>query len=100
MDSPYTHRLEKIEAVLNALLPETLAFPWVSTNFPALPGTVPPALVKSLTCIEAWDAPLELKNGVYRLWGSICGGCTWGRLWIISWHRDYASLSLYTERAE
>ncbi|GHV27930.1 polyprenyl synthetase [Spirochaetia bacterium] len=175
MDSPYTHRLEKIEAVLNARLPETPALPWVSANFPGLPRRVPPDLVKSLTlpgwdllsrggkrwrpllaalvceslgggdgalalvplvelphnaslihddiednsderrgapaahilygtdtainagsflyflsltCIEAWDAPPELKNGVYRLWGEHMRRLHLGQAMDISWHRD------------
>ncbi|GHV76393.1 polyprenyl synthetase [Spirochaetia bacterium] len=179
MDPQYTRRLEKIEAVLNAQLPETPAPPWVHTNFPGLPGTVPPALVKSLTlpgwdliarggkrwrpllttliceslgggdgalplvplvelphnaslihddiednsderrgkpaahilygtdtainagtflyflpltCIEAWDAPLELKNGVYRLWGEHMRRLHLGQAMDISWHRDHRSL--------
>ncbi|GHU62001.1 polyprenyl synthetase [Spirochaetia bacterium] len=179
MDSPYTHRLEKIEAVLNVQLPETPTLPWVRANFPDIPGTVPPDLVKSLTlpgwdlisrggkrwrpllsvliceslgggdgalplvplvelphnaslihddiednsderrgkpaahirygtdtainagcflyflpltCIEAWDAPLGLKNRVYRLWGEHMRRLHLGQAMDISWHRDHASL--------
>jgi octaprenyl-diphosphate synthase len=175
MDSPYTRRLEKIEAVLNAQLPEAPALPWVRVHFPGLPGTVPPELVKSLTlpgwdllsrggkrwrpllttliceslgggdgalplvplvelphnaslihddiednsderrgkpavhilygtdtainagsflyflpltCIDAWDAPPELKNGVYRLWGEHMRRLHLGQAMDISWHRD------------
>ncbi|GHV73508.1 polyprenyl synthetase [Spirochaetia bacterium] len=179
MDSPYARRLEKIEAVLNAQLPEIPDRAWVTGNFPALPGAVPPELVKSLTlpgwdliarggkrwrpllttlvceslggddgalalvplvelphnaslihddiednsderrgkpaahilygtdtainagsflyflpltCIEAWDAPPELKNGVYRLWGEHMRRLHLGQAMDISWHRDHASL--------
>ncbi|MDR2738596.1 MAG: polyprenyl synthetase family protein [Treponema sp.] len=179
MDSPYTHRLAKIEAVLNAQLPENPDFPWVSGNFPALPDAVSLRLVKSLTlpgwdlisrggkrwrpllatlicerlgggdgalalvplvelphnaslihddiedssderrgkpaahilygtdtainagcflyflpltCVEAWDAPLELKNAVYRLWGEYMRRLHLGQAMDIGWHRDYASL--------
>jgi octaprenyl-diphosphate synthase len=179
MDSPYTRRLEKIEAVLNAQLPETPALPWVRAHFPNLPGTVPPELVRSLTLpgwdliarggkrwrpllttliceslgggdgalalvplvelphnaslihddiednsderrgapaahilygtdtainagcflyflpltgIETWDAPLELKNGVYRLWGEHMRRLHLGQAMDISWHRDHSSL--------
>ncbi|MFP3041531.1 polyprenyl synthetase family protein [Treponema primitia] len=179
MDPQYTHRLAKIEAVLNAQLPENPDLPWVSGNFPALPGAVSPSLVKSLTlpgwdlvsrggkrwrpllttliceslgggdgalalvplvelphnaslihddiedssderrgkpaahilygtdtainagcflyflpltCIEAWDAPLELKNAVYRLWGEHMRRLHLGQAMDISWHRDHGSL--------
>ncbi|GHV79721.1 polyprenyl synthetase [Spirochaetia bacterium] len=184
MDSPYTRRLEKIEAVLNAQLPENPDRAWVTGNFPALPGAVPPELVKSLTlpgwdliarggkrwrpllatlvceslgggdgalalvplvelphnaslihddiednsderrgkpaahilygtdtainagsflyflpltCIEAWDAPLELKNRVYRLWGEHMRRLHLGQAMDISWHRDQASLPSLAE---
>ncbi len=179
MDPQYTHRLAKIEAVLNAQLPETPDLPWVGGNFPALPGAVSPSLVKSLTlpgwdlisrggkrwrpllttliceslgggdgalplvplvelphnaslihddiedssderrgkpaahilygtdtainagcflyflpltCVEAWDAPLELKNAVYRLWGEHMRRLHLGQAMDIAWHRDHASL--------
>jgi octaprenyl-diphosphate synthase len=179
MDSPYTHRLAKIEAVLNAYLPENPDLPWVRGTFPALPGTVSPRLVQSLTlpgrdlisrggkrwrpllatliceglgggdgalalvplvelphnaslihddiedssderrgkpaahilygtdtainagcflyflpltCVEAWDAPLGLKNAVYRLWGEHMRRLHLGQAMDISWHRDHASL--------
>jgi octaprenyl-diphosphate synthase len=179
MDSPYTHHLAKIEAVLNAQLPENPDLSWVSGNVSVLPGTVSPSLVKSLTlpgwdlisrggkrwrpllttllcetlgggdgalglvplvelphnaslihddiedssderrgkpaahilygtdtainagcflyflpltCVEAWDAPLELKNAVYRLWGEHMRRLHLGQAMDISWHRNHASL--------
>jgi octaprenyl-diphosphate synthase len=184
MDSPYAHRLAKIEAVLNAQLPENPGLSWVSGNFPALPGRVSPSLVKSLTlpgwdlisrggkrwrpllttlicevlgggdgalalvplvelphnaslihddiedssderrgkpaahilygtdtainagcflyflpltCVEAWDAPLELKNAVYRLWGEHMRWLHLGQAMDICWHRDHASLPALEE---
>jgi octaprenyl-diphosphate synthase len=45
-----------------------------------------------LPCVEAWDAPLELKNGVYRLWGEHMRRLHLGQAIDISWHRDHASL--------
>ncbi|MDR2020361.1 MAG: polyprenyl synthetase family protein [Treponema sp.] len=184
MDSPYAQRLAKIEAVLNAQLPENPDLPWVNGNFPALPGTVSPSLVKSLTlpgrdlisrggkrwrpllatlicealgggdgalalvplvelphnaslihddiedssgerrgkpaahilygtdtainagcflyflpltCVETWDAPLALKNAVYRLWGEYMRRLHLGQAMDIRWHRDYASLPALEE---
>jgi octaprenyl-diphosphate synthase len=178
MDPQYTRRLEKIEAVLNARLPETPDPAWLRDNFPGLPGTVSPDLVKSLTlpgwdllsrggkrwrpllsvlvceslgggdgalalvplvelphnaslihddiednsderrgkpaahilygtdtainagsflyflpltCIEVWDAPLPLKNAVYRLWGEHMRRLHLGQAMDISWHRDHGT---------
>jgi octaprenyl-diphosphate synthase len=54
MDSQYTQRLEKIEAVLNTHLPEYPDLPWAAGTFPELPGKVSPDLVRSLT-LPGWD---------------------------------------------
>jgi octaprenyl-diphosphate synthase len=54
MNSAYTQRLAKIEAVLNAYLPEIPDATWVDHTFPGLPLPVPRALVKSLT-LPGWD---------------------------------------------
>jgi octaprenyl-diphosphate synthase len=175
MDSEYTRRLAKIEAVLNAFLPEQPDGSWVDRTFPGLPLPVPPALTRSLTlpgwdlvslggkrwrpllstlicealgggdaalalvplvelphnaslihddiednsderrgkaaahilygtdtainagcflyflplgCIDDWDAPLELKNQVHRLWGEYMRRLHLGQAMDIAWHRS------------
>ncbi|AEF86106.1 polyprenyl synthetase family protein [Treponema primitia ZAS-2] len=45
-----------------------------------------------LSCIDSWDAPMELKNRVYRLWGEYMRRLHLGQAMDISWHRDFASL--------
>jgi octaprenyl-diphosphate synthase len=174
MDSKYTQRLAKIEAVLSACLPENPTATWVDRTVPGLPRPVDPALAKSLTlpgwdllsrggkrwrpllttliceslgggdaalalvplvelphnaslihddiednsdrrrgkaavhilygtdtainagcflyflplgCIEAWDAPPELRNRVYRLWGEHMRRLHLGQAMDIAWHR-------------
>jgi octaprenyl-diphosphate synthase len=54
MDSEYNRRLAKIEAVLEAYLPENPDESWVTRNFPGAPLPVPLALAKSLT-LPGWD---------------------------------------------
>jgi octaprenyl-diphosphate synthase len=184
MNSEYTQRLAKIEAVLSACLPENPDATWVDHTFPGLPLPVPRALAKSLTlpghdlvsrggkrwrplltlliceslgggdaalalvplvelphnaslihddiednsgerrgkaaahilygtdtainsgcflyflpldCIEAWKAPPELKNRVYRLWGEHMRRLHMGQAMDIAWHRSEASLPSLSE---
>ncbi|MDR3122804.1 MAG: polyprenyl synthetase family protein [Treponema sp.] len=184
MDSEYTQRLAKIEAVLNAYLPENPDATWVDHTVPGLPLPVHRALAKSLTlpgwdlvsrggkrwrplltvliceglgggdaalalvplvelphnaslihddiednsderrgkaavhilygtdtainagcflyflplgCVEAWDAPLELKNRVYRLWGEHMRRLHLGQAMDIAWHRSSGSLPSLSE---
>jgi octaprenyl-diphosphate synthase len=174
MDSEYTQRLAKIEAVLGAYLPENPNASWVDRTVPGLPLPVSPGLAKSLTlpgwdlvsrggkrwrpllttliceilgggdaalglvplvelphnaslihddiednsdqrrgkaaahilygtdtainagcflyflpltCIEAWEAPPELQNRVYRLWGEHMRRLHLGQAMDIAWHR-------------
>jgi octaprenyl-diphosphate synthase len=181
MNSEYTRRLAKIEAVLSAYLPENPNASWVDRVVPGLPCPVPPALAKSLTlpgwdlvsrggkrwrpllailiceslgggdaalalvplvelphnaslihddiednsdrrrgkaaahilygtdtainagcflyflplsCIESWDAPPELRNRVYRLWGEHMRRLHLGQAMDIVWHRDGQSAPL------
>jgi octaprenyl-diphosphate synthase len=54
MNPEYTRRLAKIEAVLNAYLPENPDPSWVDRNFPGISFPVPLALTKSLT-LPGWD---------------------------------------------
>jgi octaprenyl-diphosphate synthase len=42
----------------------------------------------SLGCIEAWDAPPELRNRVYRLWGEYMRRLHLGQAMDIAWHRS------------
>jgi octaprenyl-diphosphate synthase len=184
MNSDYTQRLAKIEAVLSAYLPENPDATWVDRAFPGLPLPVPRALAKSLTlpgwdlvsrggkrwrpllsaliceslggddaalalvplvelphnaslihddiednsderrgkaaahilygtdtainagcflyflplgCIEAWDAPPDLKNRVYRLWGEHMRRLHMGQAMDIAWHRSGVSLPSLSE---
>jgi octaprenyl-diphosphate synthase len=174
MDSKYTQRLAKIEAVLDAYLPENPTATWVDRTVPGLPRPVDSVLAKSLTlpgwdlvsrggkrwrpllatliceslgggdaalalvplvelphnaslihddiednsdqrrgkaavhilygtdtainagcflyflpltCLEAWDAPPELRNRVYGLWGEHMRRLHLGQAVDIAWHR-------------
>jgi octaprenyl-diphosphate synthase len=49
MDQQYTRRIEKIEAVLDAWLPQDPGGPWADRVFGPLPGTVSAELIVSLT---------------------------------------------------
>jgi octaprenyl-diphosphate synthase len=40
-----------------------------------------------LACVEAWDAPPELRNRVYRLWGEHMRRLHVGQAMDIAWHR-------------
>ena len=45
-----------------------------------------------LTCLEAWDAPPELRNRVYGLWGEHMRRLHLGQAMDIAWHRSASSL--------
>jgi octaprenyl-diphosphate synthase len=45
-----------------------------------------------LSCIEAWDAPAEAKNGVWSLWAEHMRRLHLGQSMDIAWHRDFYSL--------
>ncbi|MDR2143232.1 MAG: polyprenyl synthetase family protein, partial [Treponema sp.] len=45
-----------------------------------------------LSCIEAWDAPAEAKNGVWALWAEHMRRLHLGQSMDIAWHRDFYSL--------
>jgi octaprenyl-diphosphate synthase len=45
-----------------------------------------------LACVTAWDAPPELKNTVYRIWGEHIRRLHLGQAMDIAWHRDPALL--------
>ncbi|MDR0598452.1 MAG: polyprenyl synthetase family protein [Treponema sp.] len=47
-----------------------------------------------LDCIEAWDAPPELRNRVYRLWGEYMRRLHLGQAMDIAWHRAEQSAPL------
>jgi octaprenyl-diphosphate synthase len=50
-----------------------------------------------LGCIEAWDAPPELRNQVYRLWGEYMRRLHLGQAMDIAWHRCGSSLPSLSE---
>ncbi len=60
MDQQYTHRLEKIEAVLEHWLPETPDMNWAAEVFPGLADKVKPELLRTLT---APDKDLLSRGG-------------------------------------
>jgi octaprenyl-diphosphate synthase len=45
-----------------------------------------------LVCIEAWDAPAEVKSGVWSLWAKHMRRLHLGQSMDIAWHRDFYSL--------
>jgi octaprenyl-diphosphate synthase len=45
-----------------------------------------------LTCIENWDAPAELKNRVYSVWGEHMRRLHLGQAMDINWHRNFAAI--------
>jgi octaprenyl-diphosphate synthase len=47
-----------------------------------------------LACVEAWDAPPELQNRVYRLWGEYMRRLHLGQAMDIAWHRGGQSAPL------
>ncbi|MDR1950488.1 MAG: polyprenyl synthetase family protein [Spirochaetaceae bacterium] len=46
----------------------------------------------SLGCIQSWDAPADLKNRVYAVWGEHMRRLHMGQAMDIRWHRDFLSL--------
>jgi octaprenyl-diphosphate synthase len=51
----------------------------------------------SLRCIAAWDAPPDMKNTIYTLWGDYMRRLHLGQAMDIHWHRDFASLPALDE---
>jgi octaprenyl-diphosphate synthase len=45
----------------------------------------------SLSCLDSWDAPAELKARVYALWGEHMRRLHQGQAMDIHWHRDFKS---------
>ncbi|MDR2109898.1 MAG: polyprenyl synthetase family protein [Spirochaetaceae bacterium] len=45
-----------------------------------------------LAYVESWDAPVEQKDRVYRLWGEYMRRLHLGQAMDIAWHRDFFSL--------
>jgi octaprenyl-diphosphate synthase len=46
----------------------------------------------ALACIKPWDAPAELKNQAFAVWGDAMRRLHLGQAMDIHWHRDFSSL--------
>jgi octaprenyl-diphosphate synthase len=45
-----------------------------------------------LTCIDQWDAPVDLKNRVYAVWGEHIRHLHLGQAMDINWHRNFSAI--------